>query len=93
MSVKKVCLERQRGGPEITAITTTYLDLFVLHRVLDGTKENTFFGAVAHLELLGDLDHGITELVVDGFVDIDTLNGQADLTGVEERKSGDLLRR
>jgi hypothetical protein len=58
---------------------------------LDRSQEDTFLSAITDLQGLGEFDHSITELVVDRLVDVDPLDGQADLTRVEEGKSGNLL--
>ena len=43
----------------------THLDLLVLHLVLDGAEENSLLGPIAHLEVLGELNHGFEEFIVD----------------------------
>jgi hypothetical protein len=50
-----------------------------LHGVLDGSKENSILKSIANLQCLGVFDHGVSEVVVDIFVDIDTLDAQTDL--------------
>lgn len=67
------------------------LDFFVLHGVLDGAHEDAFLVAFADLEGLGEGDCGIAEFVVDGFVYVHALDGDADLAGVEEAERGDLV--
>jgi hypothetical protein len=65
------------------------LDLLVLHLVLDGAEERAGLG-VADLDSLSEVDHLLDELGVDALVDVDTLGGDADLTGVLEGAHGDL---
>ena len=68
-----------------------YLDLLILHLVLDGAQEDAFLSTVTDLEALGNLDHGVAEFVMNGFVDVDSLDCQTDLARVEEGKCGDLV--
>ena len=67
-----------------------YLDLVVLHLVLNRSEEDTLFVTLSDLECLCELDHGIAEFVVDGLMHVDALDSQADLAGVEECKGGNL---
>lgn len=68
----------------------TYLDLLVLHLVLDRSQKHSFLITFTNLETLGDFNHSFQELIVDGFMDIDSLDGQADLSRVEEGEGGNL---
>lgn len=55
-------------GPSILTYPksgTSYLDLLVLHLVLDRTEENSLLGPIADLEVLGELNHGLEEFIVD----------------------------
>ena len=51
---------------------------------------DAFLGAVAEGVGLDVLDHGVSELVVDGLMDVDALEVEADLTRVEEGEESDL---
>lgn len=55
------------------------LDLLVLHRVLDGAKEYAVFGSIAHFQRLGVSNHSVAEFIVDGRVDVDALEAEANL--------------
>lgn len=67
------------------------LDLLKLHAVLHGTQEDALLVALAGLDRLGELDSFVTELLVDVFVNVYTLDGKADLAGVEEGEGGNFL--
>lgn len=55
------------------------LDALVLHRVLQRAVADARLGAVAERVGLCVLDHGVAKLVVDGLVDVDALEAEADL--------------
>jgi len=55
-----------------------------LHFILDRSEEYIVIEAMADFEGLDVLDHGLSKGGVDGAVDVNTLNGQADLPGIEE---------
>ena len=59
------------------------LDLLILHLVLDWSEQRARVRS-ADLDRLGELDHLLEHLVVDVFVNVDALGGDADLTGVLE---------
>ena len=52
--------------------------------------ENTLLVSFADLQGLGESYNGLAELLVNVFVYVDTLDGQADLAGVEEGKCANL---
>ena len=60
------------------------LDTLILHRVLNRSEMDTLVVWAADLEVGSELGHGLEGLLVDGFVDIDTLGGNADLSTVLE---------
>jgi len=71
------------------AVLEKALDTLVLHVVLDRAEHHTLLVRCADLEVLGELGHLGDEGLVDGFVDVDALGGNADLAGVDERTHGD----
>lgn len=60
------------------------LDALVLHRVLNWSEVDALVIWSSDLEVVGKLGHGLESLLVDGFVDIDTLGGNAHLSAVLE---------
>src|SRR5271170_1932238 len=66
------------------------LDPLVLHRVLDRSEEDILLVAFTYLECLGEVDHCVAELRVDGFLDEDTFDSHADLTGVQKGECSNL---
>ena len=66
------------------------LDAVVLHRVLQGTVADALLRTVAKSVGLDVLDHGVSELAVDGLVHVDALEVEADLTRVQEGEESDL---
>lgn len=55
-----------------------------MHLILNGTEKVVAVVWVADLDGLGEVDHLLEKLLVDGLVDVDTLGGYTDLTGVLE---------
>jgi hypothetical protein len=55
-----------------------------LHFILDRSEEYIVIEAMADFEGLDMIDHGLSKCGVDGAVDVNTLNRQADLPGIEE---------
>lgn len=51
---------------------------------------DTLLNTITELHRLNVLDHGITELLKDILVDVDSLNSQANLAGVRESDLSDL---
>lgn len=70
--------------PLLLDVVEEGLDAVVLHGVLERAVADSCFGAVAEGVGLDVLDHGVAEFFVDGLVDVDALEVQADLAGVEE---------
>jgi len=68
----------------LLAVLEKGLDLLILHRVLDRTKQDTFLIGCANLDGLCELDHSLHEFRVDGLVDVDSLGSNANLARVEE---------
>jgi hypothetical protein len=61
-----------------------------LHLVLDGAQEDTALVPLTVLQGLGELNSGSEELVIYALVDINALQGQANLSRVEEGEGGNL---
>src|ERR1700759_4789208 len=55
------------------------LDPLILHRVLDGAKEDILLESLPEFQCLGVLDHLVTERLVDLLMDKYALQGKADL--------------
>lgn len=70
--------------PLLLDVVEEGLDAVVLHGVLERAVADAGVGAVAEGVGLDVLDHGVAEFFVDGLVDVDALEVQADLAGVEE---------
>jgi hypothetical protein len=83
LAVADVCRTNGELVALVFGILEHVLDLLVLHLVLDGSKERARLW-VADLDGLGELNHGLEHLIVDTLVDVDTLGGDADLSGVLE---------
>jgi hypothetical protein len=73
----------------LLSVREEFLDLLVLHLVLDRAEEGAGFG-VTDLDGLGEVDHLGEELGVDALVDVDTLGGDTDLARVLEGTHDDL---
>jgi hypothetical protein len=63
------------------------LDSVILHLILHGTMAGCLIGSIAELVVLDMLDDCVSELLIDGFMDVDTLNVKADLARVHECQS------
>ncbi len=66
------------------------LDFVVLGSVLKRSDVCVMLYARAYFEIFGIGDKGVAEVGVDGFVDVDTLDGHAYLARVDEAELCDL---
>ena len=82
-------LPGREGVSVLLAVAEEVLNFFVLHVVLDGAEHDACLVAAADFEGLGEVHHGFDEGLVDAFVDVDALCGDADLARVEEGAHGD----
>jgi hypothetical protein len=71
------------------AVLEEALNTFVLHRILNSTEHDALLIRRADFKGLRESNHCCEELLVDAFVDVDTLGGNADLARVEESAHGD----
>ena len=76
--------------PLLLNLVEESLHALVLHRVLDWAQEVPVHHAIANGNRFGVGDHGVAEFIIDVFVDVDALQRNADLPGVQEGEGRNL---